>query len=121
MKANKLLKVIPFLIVSILLLAGCSSNTERIINGEVDTVKVEILSVEATTRSETDMMMAGSTPMLSSHDVSVMYIRYKYKGKIYMTSSENYNYQKVDGDQYAKIARDDIGKSDIVVVFYGNK
>lgn len=130
---KKLKKLVIFVVAvgTVLLLAACG-RAEDIDDGKIESVKVEIVNTNQTSEElftmipVTSFITVGksSTPQIHYipmwQNIDRMKVEYKYEGKTYKTDTEDFVLYK-GKDNYAKIAKEDIGKKGASIVLYLNK
>lgn len=117
------------LLISLLILSGCSQSS-KIEKGEVESVTVEVIESNYdkeelfTLLPVTIMVSDGNGRMSPSityipmwQDIDYLEVVYKFKGKEYTTRTKDFKVKK-STKTYAKIAQEDIGKADSSLVIY---
>lgn len=126
-------KLVMFVVAvgTVLLLAACG-RAEDIDNGKVESVKVKVVNTNQTSEELFTMIpittfaTVGKSSISQIHyipmwqNIDHMKVEYKYEGKTYKTDTEDFVLYE-GKDNYAKIAKEDIGKKDASIVVYLKK
>ncbi|WP_242328110.1 hypothetical protein [Lactococcus lactis] len=113
------------ILLSLFILTGCSKSS-KIAEGKIESVKVQVLSTNHDDESFFALIPIVTTTGKTTtttfipvwNNIDHLTVKYKYQGKNYKTTTDDFTVRKYRGHPYARLRKSDIGNKKAPIVLY---